>query len=219
MSTTKMLVSDYQTAAQSFLPKRSPLDHLINAALGLCGEAAELNDALGLPLQAPQDELEASGAAILLEAGDLLWYVAALSYALAELDAINLVRATTSPLEGWAADIAGRPLSAAAPTAIQDLEVDAAAAAASAQLVEARLVLSIQAGRIAELVKKHIHHRKPFSSIRAELDYSAKSIICALVVILRDVRELTAARNMSLETAARANLDKLRARWPDGFKP
>lgn len=62
-----MNLSTYQTCAERTMLDTQPVqDAMLNAALGLCGEAAEVAKA----------HIEQSGPHILEECGDLLWYAA-----------------------------------------------------------------------------------------------------------------------------------------------
>jgi NTP pyrophosphatase (non-canonical NTP hydrolase) len=65
-----------------------------------------------------------------------------------------------------------------------------------------------EAGEVAELVKKSVGHGVPFdqSKIKKELGD-----------VLWYLTQLAAAHGISLQEVATANVDKLRARYPQGF--
>ncbi len=73
-----MKLSDYQRAAQRTMvgpsAAKSQEERMVNAALGLCGEAAEINNAVEY---GPNHD-------VLEESGDLLWYVAQMCFSQGE---------------------------------------------------------------------------------------------------------------------------------------
>ena len=78
-----MNLSDFQTAAERTMTDRDNIGRMQNAALGLCGEAAELA------------EIVDGVAPIRDEAGDILWYVAqmckAFDMSIAEIPPVGFV--------------------------------------------------------------------------------------------------------------------------------
>lgn len=70
------------------------------------------------------------------------------------------------------------------------------------------LGLAGEAGEVADLLKKHVHHHKP-------LDRSA--LVKELGDVLWYLAFLCEANGLTLEEVASANAEKLRARYPDGF--
>jgi NTP pyrophosphatase (non-canonical NTP hydrolase) len=73
-----MTGSEYQVAALSTLKNhdgQSELTLLLRAALGLCGEAGEVAEHLKKVLEGKR---EIDRAELLLELGDVLWYVASM---------------------------------------------------------------------------------------------------------------------------------------------
>lgn len=76
------------------------------------------------------------------------------------------------------------------------------------KLTNGALGLGGEAGEVVELVKKHRYHGHVLD--RPELEKE-------LGDVLWYVAELCAAAELSMETVARKNIDKLRARYPEGF--
>lgn len=70
------------------------------------------------------------------------------------------------------------------------------------------LGLAGEAGEVADLLKKHVHHHKP-------LDRGA--LVKELGDVLWYLAFLCEANGITLEEVASANAEKLRARYPDGF--
>ena len=78
------------------------------------------------------------------------------------------------------------------------------------QLILGALGACGEAGEVAELVKKHLYHGHALdvAKVRAELGD-----------VLWYVSALASHLGLSLADVAQGNLDKLRARYPEGFDP
>lgn len=73
------------------------------------------------------------------------------------------------------------------------------------------LLLVSCAGRVAELVKKHIYHFKPLRT---------KEILVLVRTMLQTIEDLAAQRhNTTMTEVYRRNICKLQERWPEGFAP
>jgi NTP pyrophosphatase (non-canonical NTP hydrolase) len=101
-----MDANEYQRLAlRTEAPGRERADRLLNAALGLCGEAGEFADALKKSHfhAHPLDE-----AALCKELGDVLWYAAlacdALGLSLGEVMAENIAKLRRRYPEGFSAE-------------------------------------------------------------------------------------------------------------------
>lgn len=83
-------------------------------------------------------------------------------------------------------------------------------AATDELLTEAALGLCGEAGETAELIKKYRYHGKALNpdDLRAEMG----DVLWYLALLCE-------ATGVPLEEVAQANIDKLKARWPDGFNP
>ena len=76
------------------------------------------------------------------------------------------------------------------------------------KLTNGALGLGGEAGEVVELVKKHRYHGHPLDN-----DAVAKE----LGDVLWYVAEVCTAVGLSLDDVAQRNIDKLRARYPEGF--
>lgn len=89
-----MNISDYQRCAERTIPPEETSGHLmVNAALGLCGEAAEIGQTVTEGWAGTNDD------DMLSEAGDLLWYVAQMCRSLGK--SIASVPPEPATSRGW----------------------------------------------------------------------------------------------------------------------
>jgi NTP pyrophosphatase (non-canonical NTP hydrolase) len=101
-----MDANDYQRLAlRTEAPGREQPDRLLNAALGLCGEAGEFGDSLK-KWRFHQHELDE--AALTKELGDVLWYVAlacdALGLRMGDVMEANIAKLRRRYPEGFSAE-------------------------------------------------------------------------------------------------------------------
>jgi NTP pyrophosphatase (non-canonical NTP hydrolase) len=75
-------------------------------------------------------------------------------------------------------------------------------------MLNAALGLAGEAGEVVELVKKACFHRAPYASDKMKKE---------LGDLLWYINQMAHAHGLSLEEIAQANVDKLQARYPDGF--
>ena len=80
--------------------------------------------------------------------------------------------------------------------------------AARDRLINAALGLAGEGGEVIELVKKHLHHghELPREKLAREIGD-----------VLWYIAELCSATGLELGAVAEGNIDKLRARYPEGF--
>lgn len=151
----------------------SDRDQILDAALGLAGESAELLDVTrGLefpPLRR-----------ILDEAGDVLFYAV---WMIDVCESIGLV-----PLRGGTF-----------PTLLDIPERSGCR--------DPDILASIRFGRVVEAVKKHVFHHRPLDGLIYDHIYRGL-IALHLDLVLHGTR---------LDVALRLNVEKLDARYPDGF--
>ena len=76
------------------------------------------------------------------------------------------------------------------------------------RLSNAALGLAGECGEAVELVKKHLHHGH---------DLDAARLAKELGDVLWYLAECCSAAGIALDDVAQANIDKLRARYPEGF--
>lgn len=96
---------------------------------------------------------------------------------------------------------------------LNDYQREAARTAASVDhdtLVVAALGLAGETGEFVELIKKHFFHGKAFDREAVKKELGDVLWYLALAA---------SAAELSLDTIAAANIEKLRARYPDGFVP
>ncbi len=156
--------------------------------LGLCGEAAEFLDALEHAAFDVSSSTrtqsttynETLARAYVREAGDVLWYAVHI-YA--------LLGGTPRQLERAALYETARSGPAWAET-------------------DAGQILR-EAARVADMVKKIVHHGRPAGEFR-------EAIFAACERIVALVREALSDRGVTLVAALRANVEKLHQRFPDG---
>ena len=79
-----------------------------------------------------------------------------------------------------------------------------------ANLVNAALGLAGEAGEVADLVKKHLYQGHPLTVGKLALEIGD---------VLWYLAQISSALDLSLGDVAQANLDKLAARYPNGFDP
>ncbi len=78
------------------------------------------------------------------------------------------------------------------------------------QLANAALGLTGEAGEVAEIIKKHLFHATPLDQ-----DALAKELGDCLWYI----GAFATVLGLSMDDIAQRNIDKLRARYPEGFDP
>jgi len=78
------------------------------------------------------------------------------------------------------------------------------------QLANAALGLTGEAGEVAEIIKKHLFHATP-------LDQDA--LVKELGDCLWYIGAFATVLGLSMDDIAQRNIDKLRARYPEGFDP
>jgi len=78
------------------------------------------------------------------------------------------------------------------------------------QLANAALGLTGEAGEVAEIIKKHLFHATPLDQ-----DALAKELGDCLWYI----GAFATVLGLSMDDIAKRNIDKLRARYPEGFDP
>lgn len=93
-------------------------------------------------------------------------------------------------------------------TTLNDYQTQAARTADRCSLLHAALGLTGEAGEFAELIKKFHYHGHSLDATKA---------IKELGDILWYVAYAATTLNVTLDDVAQRNLDKLRARYPDGF--
>jgi len=76
------------------------------------------------------------------------------------------------------------------------------------RLQHAALGIAGEAGEVADLIKKRVHHKRPITD--DELAGEIGDVLWGLA-------ELATALGLNLSDIAAANLEKLRARYPEGF--
>jgi NTP pyrophosphatase (non-canonical NTP hydrolase) len=70
--------------------------------------------------------------------------------------------------------------------------------------------LAGEAGEVVDVLKKHLHHNHPLDVAKVTKELGDVLWYCAA---------LASALEVDLGAVAQANIDKLRARYPDGFDP
>ena len=80
------------------------------------------------------------------------------------------------------------------------------------RLVLTALGLAGEAGEVAEMVKKHVFHGHPF-----EGEAAVQKLVKELGDVLWYVTYGTRAIDSSLDAVMQTNIDKLSARYPEGF--
>lgn len=158
---------------------------IVLAGLGIAGEAAEV---VSLVRETATDE-DFTGIQSIHqrddlreEAGDLLWYMAYL------LNHFNLTFdvITASSLDSYQSFFADHP---------RDITVTA-------------LDMSIAAGALADIAKKHVLHQKPLDMI---------SLVGQLVLVFANLTILLNHFDIKLTDALDTNTAKLRIRYPNGW--
>lgn len=77
------------------------------------------------------------------------------------------------------------------------------------QMVMSGLGITGEAGEVADEIKKHVFHGHTLDEIK---------IMKELGDVLWYMARLCAILNVSLDTVAQMNIDKLKARYPNGFE-
>ncbi|MFT4703928.1 MAG: NTP pyrophosphatase (non-canonical NTP hydrolase) [Bradymonadia bacterium] len=79
----------------------------------------------------------------------------------------------------------------------------------SLRMSNAALGLAGEAGEAVEIVKKHLHHGHDLDRARLQKEVGD---------VLWYVAELCSVAGIALDDAASGNIEKLRARYPEGFE-
>lgn len=154
---------------------------LCNAALGLAGEASELHNEIDI----------LSENEIVSELGDILYYSARV------VDFLQANRYIPHNFEALTTE--GQIFLS---TVLQDGGYDTFESYSNA--------LTIEAGKIAEYVKKTVFHGK---------DITEDKWIASLTSIFANATAIAHLIDTDLENIAEQNLAKLAARYPEGFRP
>lgn len=190
-----LTLSEYQRCAQRTDQRRADDPGLAFPLLGLFGETGSL---LSEVKKKQRDRIAYLGYedTVLEELGDVLWYLAALSsranLGLDEL-AVNLDRS----LADWHSN--GSP-----GIGFDDLEGPAVGIAASPSPAFERTLLAL-AGEVGLLMTDHHAGR---------LERNRSALKGRLIAVLRALRDAAHEAGITLEAAARSNLEKIFDRWP-----
>lgn len=188
-----------RTGGRDLLPENR--DKGLNcAALGLCGESAEV--AVLCTDLAPAIHSDVWRSLIAKELGDVLWYVAHIH---------NVLGLPMGAPDGENDPLFNNPLFGDMDEAQRSV-VGAPRENTREALRRDAFLLMVAAGQVADVVKKITHHRRPLGDMRPQL-------LTAVAAIHRALYEVTADAGLCLSDVAAGNVAKLRARYPDGFSP
>lgn len=185
-----MTPQEYQTACMRTASpvSRATNDNLrMQGAMGLCGETAELLEAISSGME---DERSAWSGRIVNELGDVLWYAATTAQSI-DSDFADLF------FDGVYWKAVKEPLT---PLGFTNLK--------SRMEVHATYMMRA-AGQLIDSVKKETFQGHP-------ADYGTTALVIS--IILGHASILAGHLRLSLEDVAEANIEKLRARYPEGFE-
>jgi NTP pyrophosphatase (non-canonical NTP hydrolase) len=187
---------------------------LLNSALGLCGECGEFAEIWakeGISSIATPE----SAAKILNEAGDIIFYCMwaidamgsnPVERASETLPNMELYRDGMIRSERMSATIASSLAFMSAAGIAPPPGVDDAFSGAVTRYI---LAMASEAGKFADSVKKHIFH---------ERDQDPEAMVDYVLGVLHILNRVLAMCGLFMWEAAEANVAKLNARYPDGYK-
>ena len=190
-----LTLSEYQFQAQRTDLRRHDQPDVTFPLLGLFGETGSL---LSEVKKKQRDSVAYLGyeASVLEELGDVLWYLAAVS-ARANLGLDELAVNIDRGLEDWQS-------TGATDLRFDVLETPASGIAAAPSAAFKRRLLAL-AGEVGLLMTDHYAGR---------LERNRSALKGRLIAILRALRDAAHEAGLTLEAAAKANLEKIFDRWP-----
>ena len=192
---SQLTLSAYQYQAQRTDQRRLNDPSLAFPLLGLFGETGSLLSEVKKKQRDPVAYLGYE-ASVLEELGDVLWYLAAVS-ARANLGLDELAVNLDKSLEDW--QLTGEP-----DLGFKALEAPAVSIAAAPLPAFERTLLAL-AGEVGLLMTDHHAGR---------LERNRSALKGRLIAVLRALRDAAHEAGITLEAAARANLEKIFDRWP-----